>query len=72
MKPLPVKLLAQISEIIVLVGAINWGLIGLIGLDLVTSIVGHGLGRLVFIIVGVAAGYLIYLKVVKKADLLIL
>lgn len=67
-----IKLLAMIAAIIVLAGGINWGLIGLFRLDLVSSIVGHTLGRLVFLIVGVAAGYLIYLKVTKKVDLLIL
>lgn len=72
MNSIPVKLLAQIAAIIVLVGGINWGLVGLFNMDLISSILGHGLGRLIFLIVGIAAGYLIYLKVVKKADLLIL
>jgi uncharacterized membrane protein YuzA (DUF378 family) len=67
-----VKLLAQISAVIVLVGAINWGLIGLLNLNLIGGILGHILGRLVYIVVGVAAGYLIYLKAVKKVDILIL
>jgi uncharacterized membrane protein YuzA (DUF378 family) len=67
-----IKLLAMIAAIIVLAGGIDLGLIGLLRLDLVSSIVGHALGRLVLLIVGVAAGYLIYLKVTKKADLLIL
>lgn len=60
------KLLGFVALILVLAGGINWGLVGLFGLDLVSAIVGHLLGRLVFIIVGVAAGYLIYLKVMKK------
>jgi uncharacterized membrane protein YuzA (DUF378 family) len=67
-----IKLLAQIAAVIVLVGAINWGLIGLLNINLVGGILGHFLGRLVYIVVGVAAGYLIYLKVTKKVDLLIL
>jgi uncharacterized membrane protein YuzA (DUF378 family) len=67
-----IKLLAMIAAIIVLAGGINWGLVGLLRVDLVSSIVGHALGRLVFIVVGVAAAYLIYLKVTKKVDLLIL
>ncbi len=66
------KLLATIAAILVLVGGINWGLIGLLRLDLIGSILGHILGRLVFFVVGVAAGYLIYLKVMKKVDILIL
>ena len=67
-----IKLLSMIAAIIVLVGGVNCGLIGLLQLDLFTGIVGHALGRLLFLIVGLAAGYLIYLKVTKKVDLLIL
>ncbi len=67
-----IKLLSMIAAVIVLVGAINCGLIGLLQLDLFSGILGHALGRLLFLIVGVAAGYLIYLKVTKKVDLLIL
>lgn len=56
-----------IALIIVLVGGINWGLVGLINLNLVTAIFGYGFfGRLIFIIVGVAAVYLIYELYVAK------
>jgi uncharacterized membrane protein YuzA (DUF378 family) len=67
-----IRHLAWIALIIVIVGAVNWGLIGLFNLNLVGALLGHVLARLVYIVVGVAAGYLIYLKVVKKVDLLIL
>ena len=60
------RLLGFVSLVLVLAGGSNWGFVGLFGIDLVSAIVGHMLGRLVFIFVGVAASYLIYLKVTKK------
>lgn len=56
-----------IAVIIVLIGGINWGLVGLINLNLVTAIFGYGIfSRLIFIIVGVAAVYLCYLLYLEK------
>ena len=50
-----------IAIILLVIGGINWGLVGLFSLNLVTAIFGNFLGRLIFIIVGAAAGYLCYL-----------
>ena len=50
-----------IAQILVLIGGINWGLVGLFDVNLISAIFGVLLSRLLFIIVGVAAGYLIYL-----------
>jgi len=55
-----------IALVLVLVGGINWGLFGLFNVNLISAILGNMLGRLVFIIVGVAAGYLIYLWYKEK------
>lgn len=58
-----------IAFIIVLVGGINWGLKGLIALNIIGVILGGEmsiLARLVYIIVGVSAGYLIYMTWFKK------
>jgi len=66
------KLLATIAAILVLVGGINWGLVGLLRFDLIGTLLGHIFARLIFFVVGVAAGYLIYLKAMKKVDILIL
>lgn len=56
-----------VAYIIVLVGGINWGLVGLIKVNLVEAILGAGfLARIVYILVGVAAGYLIYVYFKKK------
>jgi uncharacterized membrane protein YuzA (DUF378 family) len=60
--------LAFVSWILVIVGGINWLLIGLINLNVVSAIFGESiLARLIYIIVGLGACYLIYLKV-KKDD----
>lgn len=56
-----------IALVIVIIGGINWGLVGLFNVNIVTSILGNMLGRLVFIIVGVAAGYLCYLIYLEKS-----
>lgn len=61
-----VKLLSTISLIALLVGGINLGLLGLFGFNLIGSILGIFLLRLVYVFIGISAGYLIYLKVTKK------
>lgn len=51
------KSVAQIAGVLVLVGALNWGLVGLLGLNLVTTIFGEGsmLTSLVYDLVGLSA-----------------
>lgn len=62
------KLLGVISWWLVVVGGINWGLIGLVNLNLVGAILGGSfLARLVYILVGVGAGFLIYEKFFMKS-----
>lgn len=54
--------LAWVARILVLIGGINWGLVGLFHIDIVASLLGDGLlARLIYIVIGVAAGYLCYL-----------
>ena len=55
----PVDLVALI---LVIVGGLNWGLIGLLDFNLVDAIFGVGstLSRIVYILVGLAALYTIY------------
>ena len=61
------KLYDWIANIIVIVGGINWGLVGLFKINLVEAIFGSGfLARILYIIVGIAAGYLIYRFFEKK------
>jgi len=49
-----------IAIILVIVGALNWGLVGLLSFDLVAAIFGAMslLSRIVYILVGIAAVYL--------------
>jgi len=51
------KALNIITLILVIVGGLNWGLVGLLNFDLVATIFGAGsvLARLVYILVGLSA-----------------
>ena len=51
------KLLTQISFWLVIIGALNWGLIGLFGFNLVSTLLGEAslLSRLVYILVGLSS-----------------
>ena len=53
------KWLNIITLLLVIVGAINWGLVGAANLDLVAAIFGEGsaLSRLVYILVGLSGLY---------------
>lgn len=52
------KALYWVSMILVIIGGVNWGLKGLLNTDLVSALFG-GLARLIFILVGAAAIFLI-------------
>jgi hypothetical protein len=51
------------AYLLVLIGAINWFFVGLFGFNIIGGILGFipFLPRLIFIVVGVAGGYLAYL-----------
>lgn len=53
------KYLNLVAFILVIVGAINWGLVGLLNLDLVGALFGAGSGltKIVYILVGLAGVY---------------
>jgi uncharacterized protein len=52
----------NVALILVIIGGLNWGLIGIANLNLVNTILGNGLlARALYSIVGVAALYSIYL-----------
>lgn len=59
--------LSWIAVILVIIGALNWGLIGFLNFDLVMTIFGEGsmIARVVYGIIGIAGIYDIYL-VAKK------
>lgn len=53
------KLLHMVAFVLVIVGALNWGLIGLLKFNLVEAIFGMGfLTTLVYVLVGVSAAYI--------------
>jgi uncharacterized membrane protein YuzA (DUF378 family) len=56
-----------IALVLVIVGGLNWGLVGLLNVDLVELIFGTIpiLQRIVYIVVGLAAIYLIYFATKK-------
>jgi len=60
------KTLKLISIILVIVGGLNWGLVGLFNFDLVAAIFGamSSLSRIVYTLVGLAA---IYIAVISKS-----
>lgn len=54
------KVLNWITFILVVVGGLNWGLIGFFGYDLITAIFGDmsGVSRTIFALVGLSAIYM--------------
>lgn len=61
------EMLYLVAWVLVIIGGINWLLFGLVQLDVVAMIFGASLlARLVYILIGIGACYLIYLKVQKK------
>jgi uncharacterized protein len=52
--------LTWVAFVLVLIGAINWGLIGLFGFDLVAAIFGSmsAVSRIIYVLVGVSGLYL--------------
>jgi len=54
------KALHMVTFTLTIIGALNWGLVGLFGFNLVSAIFGAapGLERLVYILVGLSAVYI--------------
>ena len=49
-----------ISNLLVIIGALNWLGVGLTNTDYVTKLIGHEYSKYVFILVGLAGVYLAY------------
>lgn len=63
------NLLDKISLILVIIGAINWGLIGLFNLNLIGLLLGEPvnvLGRIIYILVGAAGVDMLMLLIKMK------
>ncbi len=59
-------LYSYLCFILLLVGGIDLGLYGIIGINLFSAIFGGFLARLICLLIGIAAGYLIYLLVLER------
>lgn len=61
------NILDWIALILLIVGGLNWGLIGSVDIDLVSTLFGvmSTLSRIVYLLVGLAAVYTIYLVAAK-------
>jgi uncharacterized membrane protein YuzA (DUF378 family) len=56
-----------VAWLLVVVGAINWGLIGAFNYNLVAMVLGMGtIAQLVYILVGVSGLYLVWMAFTKK------
>lgn len=62
------KSIQMIAVLLVVIGAINWGLVGLLGLNIVEAILGAGsmLAKIVYILVGVSGLLVAYNQWVQK------
>lgn len=57
-----------VAWVLVIIGGLNWGLVGLMDLDLVAALFGAGtvLAQIVYVLVGLAALYMIYMSTKMK------
>lgn len=61
------KNLGMIALVLLVIGGLNWGLVGLMNFNLVTTILGTGmLTNLVYILVGLSAVYVAATSFSKK------
>ncbi|MBU0535413.1 MAG: DUF378 domain-containing protein [Nanoarchaeota archaeon] len=62
------EVLDWIALVLVIVGGLNWGLVGLLNLDLVQTILGSIpiLAKIVYVLVGVSALYMVYFAYQNK------
>lgn len=58
----------KVAYILVLVGGLNWGIVGLFENDLVGELFGYGSGlaELIYILIGASAAYLTYKLLMAK------
>lgn len=58
----------KVAYVLVLIGGLNWGLVGLFDTDLVGELFGYGNGiaEIVYVLIGLAAAYLTYKLLAAK------
>lgn len=59
------KALHMLAYILLWVGGLNWGLVGLLDMNLVENLLGMDLAKIVYILVGLAT---VYIVVTHKTD----
>lgn len=61
------KIIDLVAYILVIVGALNWGLVGLFDFDIVATLFGtvSRITDIVYVLIGVSALWVIYMKVKK-------
>jgi uncharacterized membrane protein YuzA (DUF378 family) len=59
MKAVHLKIVDCVAYVLLLIGALNWGLVGIFGFDLVATIFGEMavVTRIIYVLVGLAAVY---------------
>lgn len=62
--------LGWIAVILLIIGGLNWGLVGFFQYDLVSAIFGDmsGVSRVIYALVGLAALYMIYMKATMAGE----
>lgn len=65
-----IKIIDKLALILLIVGGLNWGLIGILSINLVAKLFGEGttLSQVIYSLIGISALYLIinYKKCCKK------
>jgi len=61
------KIINLVAILLVVIGGLNWALVGLLDLDLVAAIFGDMsmISRVVYVLVGVSAVYVLLTQVIK-------
>jgi len=64
------KLLKKTALILVIIGGLNWGLVGLLDFDLVSAIFGvmSVISRIVYVLVGLSAAYLAIVSLIEPEE----
>ncbi len=62
------KVICIIAAVLLIIGGLNWGLVGLFNFDLVAELFGYFsvISRVIYILVGLSAVYAIVMWVVKR------
>jgi uncharacterized protein len=62
------NILDLIAILLVVIGGVNWGLVGLLNMDLVQLLLGSIpiLAQIVYVLVGLSALYVLYIELIKK------